>query len=172
LDFRSSIVFGCFLAVGAFFFGLVRAYAPKLILFSIFGTVALDIFCVRLLTACFRRRYSLILNTQGIGPLFPFAQYTLLNSMCTSVACYMAIAIAVTIFVFPETMNHSCLSSTSAQLAQIKALIAMQTTILESKPSQLAPGTPIMTKISGMRQTIIVAQKACKLHYKFFQKSS
>jgi len=32
-------VFGVFLGVGAFFFALVRAYAPKLALFSVFGYV-------------------------------------------------------------------------------------------------------------------------------------
>jgi len=84
--------------------------------------------------------------------------------MCTSVACYMAIATVVTSFVFPETMNHSCLSSTSAQLGLVKSLIAMQTTVLESKPSQLAPGTPLMTKILGLRQGMLGAQKACKFH--------
>ncbi|KIM71841.1 hypothetical protein PILCRDRAFT_93686 [Piloderma croceum F 1598] len=145
LDTRSSIVFGCFLAIGTFFFALVRAYAPKLTLLSIFGTIAVDIFC-------------------GIGPLFPFAQYTLLNSMCTCIACYMGIAIVVTFFVFPETMNHSCLSATSAQLGLIKSLVGMQATVLESKPSQLAPGTPLMTKILGLRQGMLGAQKACKVH--------
>jgi hypothetical protein len=76
----------------------------------------------------------------------------------------MGIAIVVTSFVFPETMNHSCLSSTSAQLDLIKSLIAMQTTVLESKPSQLAPGTPLMTKILGLRQGMLGAQKACEFH--------
>jgi hypothetical protein len=76
----------------------------------------------------------------------------------------MAIATAVTVFVFPETMNHSCLSSTSAQLGQIKALIAMQATVLDSNPSDLAPGTPLTTKILAMRQAIIGGQKACTSH--------
>jgi len=141
LDTRSSAVFGCFLGVGTFIFALMRAYSPKLTLLSIFGTIAIDIFC-------------------GIGPLFPFGQYTILNSMCTSLACYMAIAIVVTCTVFPETMNYSCLSSTSAQLALIKALIAVQDTILESSADDLAPGKPIMDKIRDMRQAIIGGQKA------------
>lgn len=48
LDARSSVVFGCFLAIGTFIFALVRAYAPKLTFLSIFGTIAVDIFCVSL----------------------------------------------------------------------------------------------------------------------------
>ena len=76
----------------------------------------------------------------------------------------MAVAIVVTFIVFPETMNHSCLSSTSAQLGQIKALIAIQSTILESNPDDLAPDAPIRTKVLGMRRAVLIGQKACKLH--------
>lgn len=31
---------------GCFIFALVRAYAPKLTIMSVFGTIAIDIFCV------------------------------------------------------------------------------------------------------------------------------
>jgi hypothetical protein len=44
---RSSIIFGVFLAFGNMIFAIVRAYSPSLFFFSIFGTVATDIFCVR-----------------------------------------------------------------------------------------------------------------------------
>jgi hypothetical protein len=87
--------------------------------------------------------------------------------MATSVACYMAIAIVVTFCVFPETMNYSCLSSTSAQLGQIKALIAMQAKVLDAKPEDLSPGTPLRVKILGMRQAIISGQKACTPIYTY-----
>ncbi|KAJ6565829.1 hypothetical protein DFH09DRAFT_1472533 [Mycena vulgaris] len=40
LDIRATAVYGAFLGVGAFIFGLMRAYAPKLIFMSIFGTIA------------------------------------------------------------------------------------------------------------------------------------
>jgi hypothetical protein len=114
------------------------------------------------------RAVNIHICQQSIGPLFPFAEYTIINGLCTSLACYLAVAVAVTIFVFPETMNHSCLSSTSAQLGQIKALIAIQSTILESNPDDLAPDTPIRTKIMGMRRAVIMGQKACKLHLQIF----
>ena len=45
--YRSSVVYGFFLAIGAIFFALVRAYNPRLQLFSVFGTIVLDVFCVR-----------------------------------------------------------------------------------------------------------------------------
>ena len=40
----STVVFGVFLAFGTFLFALIRAYAPKLTLMSVFGTIAIDIF--------------------------------------------------------------------------------------------------------------------------------
>lgn len=42
----SSIVFGCFLGLACFLFALIRAYAPKLTILSVFATIAADIFCV------------------------------------------------------------------------------------------------------------------------------
>lgn len=42
----SSIVFGCFLGLASFFFALIRAYAPKLTILSVFATIAVDLFCV------------------------------------------------------------------------------------------------------------------------------
>ncbi|KAK7677319.1 hypothetical protein QCA50_019649 [Cerrena zonata] len=46
LDTRSTVVYGVFLGFGVFIFALIRAYAPKLTLMSIFGTIAIDIYCV------------------------------------------------------------------------------------------------------------------------------
>lgn len=69
----------------------------------------------------------------------------------------------MTILVFPETMNHSCLASTAGQLAQIKALLELQDVVLTSEPDDLAPGAPLSQKIMGMRAAIIGGQKACEL---------
>jgi Na+/serine symporter len=33
-------MYGAFLIIGSFIFGLIRAYAPKLLFMSIFGTIA------------------------------------------------------------------------------------------------------------------------------------
>ena len=61
-------------------------------------------------------------------------------------------------------MNHACLSATSAQLGRIKALIVAQAAVLDSSSADLAPGTSLITKISGMRQAVIGGQKACMRH--------
>ncbi|KAF5390378.1 hypothetical protein D9757_005305 [Collybiopsis confluens] len=52
LDVRSSVVYGCFLAVFAFLFGLMRAYAPKLAFTSIFATIGQTMSHSALRTVC------------------------------------------------------------------------------------------------------------------------
>ncbi|OBZ77446.1 Uncharacterized protein C57A7.05 [Grifola frondosa] len=136
LDTRSTIVFGCFFGLAISFFGLIRAYVPKLMIMSVFGTIAVDIFC-------------------SFGPLFPFAQYTILNSLLTSVACYIAIALIFIICVFPETMNHSYLDSTSELIGKFKGLIDMQKDVLASSPQDLSPGSPLVMRIQGARAAVI-----------------
>jgi len=74
----------------------------------------------------------------------------------------MAIALWATIFIFPETMNHSCLTAISDQLGRIKALMVLQDDVLSSAPADLAPGTSLLTRINSARASLIVAQKECK----------
>ncbi|BGP57915.1 hypothetical protein JCM8202v2_005569 [Rhodotorula sphaerocarpa] len=88
LDWRSTVVFGFFLGIGAFVFGLLRAKRPKLLLLSIFGSIVLDV-----MTA--------------YGPLFPVKNYTLATIFLIPTACYIAIALAATVLIFPQTLNHA-----------------------------------------------------------------
>ncbi|GJN93345.1 hypothetical protein Rhopal_006398-T1 [Rhodotorula paludigena] len=88
LQWQSTLVHGCFLAVGLFALGLIRVKAPKLMLLSIFASIVLDIMC-------------------SYGPYFPVAQYTLATTFLIPTACYLAIAIAGTLLIFPETLNYS-----------------------------------------------------------------
>ncbi|KAH9896908.1 hypothetical protein C8Q73DRAFT_642067 [Cubamyces lactineus] len=136
LDTRSTVVFGVFLGFGCFIFALVRAYAPKLTIMSVFGTIAIDIFC-------------------SFGPLFPFSQYTLLNSLLTAVACYIAIALVFITLLFPESLNHSYLSSAVELLDKFKGILAMQEEVLSSDPHDVGPGTPIANKTDMARITMI-----------------
>ncbi|KAL7284167.1 hypothetical protein ACG7TL_001449 [Trametes sanguinea] len=146
LDTRSTVVFGVFLGFGCFLFALIRAYAPKLTIMSVFGTIAMDIFC-------------------SFGPLFPFSQYTLLNSLLTSVACYIAIALIFIIFLFPETLNHSYLASSAELLDKFKGILAMQEEVLSTDPHDSGPGSPLAGKTNlarvGMLQQLqqLMAQK-------------
>ncbi|KAH9919970.1 uncharacterized protein BXZ73DRAFT_104789 [Epithele typhae] len=132
LEASSDAIFGVFLGCGVFMFALMRAYAPKLTFTSVFGMIAMDIFC-------------------SYGPLFPFAQYTLLNSMLTSVACYIAIALVLTVFVFPETLNHSHMDAVANLLEKFKTSITVQDEVLQADPHDVMPGKPLAGKIKGLR---------------------
>jgi hypothetical protein len=105
---------------------------------SIFGTIAIDIFCVRHSNI---HRLFLILP-QTIGPLFPFTQYNILNSLLIPVSMYIAIAVVVTIFVFPRTGNYAFLGTVTLLLGQMKVLLDAQEDLLTSVPGSIAPGSP------------------------------
>lgn len=143
LDTRSSAVFGAFLGVGVFFFALIRAYAPRLIITSVFATIAIDIFC-------------------SYGPLFPFAEYTLMNSLLTSLACYIAIGVVVIIFIFPESLNHAVLTSTSGLLSKVKSLIDMQEDVLNAPISDLVGDGAVLTRVTGARVAIVAGLQGLK----------
>ncbi|EED82525.1 predicted protein [Postia placenta Mad-698-R] len=143
LDTRSSAIFGAFLGVGVFFFALIRAYAPRLIITSVFATIAIDIFC-------------------SYGPLFPFAEYTLMNSLLTSLACYIAIGVVVIIFIFPESLNHAVLTSTSGLLSKVKSLIDMQEDVLNAPISDLVGDGPVLTRVTGTRVAIVAGLQGLK----------
>ncbi|KAJ7666375.1 hypothetical protein B0H17DRAFT_847415, partial [Mycena rosella] len=140
LDVRSTAVYGAFLGVGAFIFGLMRAYAPKLIFMSIFGTIALDVFC-------------------AVGPLFPSKRYTLLNSMVISVGCYMATVVVTTICIFPETMSHAAMDTVAAQLARVAQLIEMQDAVFAARPEDLTRQGPLIIRFKALRARIIAVQQ-------------
>ncbi|KAH9849321.1 hypothetical protein C2E23DRAFT_870653 [Lenzites betulinus] len=136
LDTRSTVVFGVFLGFGCFLFALIRAYAPKLTIMSVFGTIAIDIFC-------------------SFGPLFPFAQYTLLNSILTSVACYIAIALLFIIIIFPESLNHSYLCSAAELVDKFKGILLMQDDVLRTNPQDIVPGSPMAIKTNMARGAVV-----------------
>jgi len=135
---RSSAVFGVFLGFGSLLFAVIRAYYKSLMFMSIFGTIAIDIFCV-----CHSIIHRLFLiPPQTIGPLFPFAQYNILNGLLIPVSIYMAIAIVVTIFVFPRTAHHAFLGTVTLLIRQMKILLDAQEDLLTSVPGSIAPGSP------------------------------
>ncbi|KZT25917.1 hypothetical protein NEOLEDRAFT_1132953 [Neolentinus lepideus HHB14362 ss-1] len=113
LDPRSSAVYGAFLGACTFLFALMRAYVPKLAFTSIFATISIDIFC-------------------SYAPLFPFAEYTLLNSILISSATYTAIACICIILVFPETVAHAYLYEVRTYLEGCRGLVRAQEDVLDA----------------------------------------
>ena len=120
-------------------------------------------------------------SPQSYGPLFPFAQYTLLTSLLISLSCYMAIGVVVIVFVFPETLNHATLTSAITLLEKIEGLVKLQEEVLsvgthldstetEKEPTQealleaFADGAPLLAKLAGARDAMIGAAKGCELN--------
>ncbi|KAI0266396.1 hypothetical protein BC834DRAFT_969435 [Gloeopeniophorella convolvens] len=132
LDPKSSVMFGVFMAIGAFILAFVRAYSPPFMIFTIFGTIALDIFC-------------------AVGPLYPFAQYEILNSVLISSSAYCAMALVCCFFLFPETVNHLYLNVISLILGKVKAMLASQDGILSPQPGDFGPGCPKLKALAGTR---------------------
>ena len=114
---------------------------------SIFGTVAIDTFCVRHPNI----HQLFLIPPQTIGPLFPFTQYNLLNSLLIPVSIYMAIAVVVTIFVFPRTAHHTFMGTVTRLLGQIKLLLDAQEDLLTSAPGSITPGSPKSLQLRATR---------------------
>lgn len=130
-------MFGFFLAFFAFWFSILRAYAPKLTLLSIFGSVILDVFC-------------------SYGPLFPVSRYTLPNSIVISTAAYAAIALVVTILVFPETTNHMCMRQTIKLVDDLKRFMELQNKVLSVSHTELAPESSLLAQVKGMKAATVM----------------
>jgi hypothetical protein len=124
-------MFGVFLAFGNMIFAIVRAYSPSLFFFSIFGTIAIDIFCVRVsLIPIHVQTPLLLLSSQSIGPLYPFANYQILNSVLMAASAYCAMALVCCFVFFPETVNHAYLGLLSTILGKVKAMLMSQESLL------------------------------------------
>jgi Putative ER transporter, 6TM, N-terminal len=122
---------------------------------SIFGTIAIDIFCVRYPSV---QQLFLILP-QTIGPLFPFTQYNILNSLLIPVSIYIAIAVVVTIFVFPRTAHHAFLGAVTLLLGQMKVLLDAQEDLLTSAPGSISPGSPKVLRWRATRVSMFTTHQ-------------
>ncbi|OXM76143.1 hypothetical protein C364_06247 [Cryptococcus neoformans Bt63] len=139
LDPRSSAVYGVFLFFGAYGLGFLRATNPKLTLGCIFGTIIVDLMCT-------------------IGPLFPVAQYTLAKQLLIPAACYIAIALASIIFIFPQTLNHIVLDSLNKTiLTPAISLLTLLEEALETSPSDTEAWGKVAEKGYETREKLVGA---------------
>ncbi|KAN0131986.1 Protein of unknown function (DUF2422) domain containing protein [Lactarius tabidus] len=143
LDAKSSVIFGVFLAFGNMIFAIVRAYSPSLFFFSIFGTVATDIFC-------------------SIGPLYPFANYHILNSLLMAASAYCAMGLVCCFVFYPETVNHAYLGLISVILGKVKAMLMSQESLLSPSPGDFGPGSPKLKALAGDRAVLMTMYKSLK----------
>jgi hypothetical protein len=114
-------------------------------LFAIFGTIILDRESPLSLFVAFRAHQTVMCS---FGPLFPIAQYTLAVSrsfpsnltvltfqktLLTPAACYIAIALASSVLIFPQSLNHIVLTSiTERPVAQCLQLFKLQDRVLKT----------------------------------------
>jgi hypothetical protein len=66
------------------------------------------------------------------------------------VSIYTAIAIVVTICVFPQTAHHAFLGTVALLLRQLKVILDAQEDLLTEAPGSITPGSP---KASQLRAT-------------------
>ncbi|KAJ7259813.1 hypothetical protein C8J57DRAFT_1339211 [Mycena rebaudengoi] len=136
LDARVSAVYGAFFFLGTFAMGALRALAPKLAIFSIFGTIVIDAFCTT-------------------GPLLPSPQYTVAKIFLIPTVYYLAIAIASLVLIFPESLNHVWLTTLEQTFfGPTLSILALQDTTLSTRASDHAAHAAIASKISAARQKL------------------
>lgn len=146
------------------FFALVRAYSPPFFFFTIFGTIALDIYCVSRISTSMDA--ALILSPKAIGPLYPFANYKIINSILIATSSYCAIALLCCFFLFPQTVNHVYLGLVSTILDKVKAMLALQDQMLSPQPGDFTPGCPKLKAMMGIRAAVAGMYQNCS--YPFY----
>ncbi|ORY33700.1 hypothetical protein BCR39DRAFT_592676 [Naematelia encephala] len=133
LDPASSAVFGVFLFIGAYTLGFVRASKPRLTLACVFGTIILDIMC-------------------SYGALFPFAQYTLARQLLLPASCYMAIALASIVLLFPQTMNALLTQGIADKmLTTTRSILRLQDDVLSTSTRDEARWSELAKQGHGLR---------------------
>jgi Putative ER transporter, 6TM, N-terminal len=101
---------------------------------------------------------------QAIGPLYPFANYKILNSLLISSSSYCAIALVCCFVLFPETVNHAYLGLVSTILDKLKAMLASQDGLLSPMPGDFAPGCPKLKGLMGIRVAVLTMYQSRKYH--------
>ncbi|KAI0041578.1 hypothetical protein FA95DRAFT_677065 [Auriscalpium vulgare] len=148
LEWQSTLVFGATLALGNFIFALMRAYSRPLIFASIFGTISLDIFCC-------------------VGPLYPFANYYIVNTLSIPISMYIAISCVVIICVFPETVNHAFMDAVSALLSKIEFMVQGQERVLSAEVEDFVTEHEIVAQLRANRTAMFTIYEGIKLQSKF-----
>nr|KIR45893.1 hypothetical protein I312_04863 [Cryptococcus bacillisporus CA1280] len=96
-----------------------------------------------------------------IGPLFPVAQYTLAKQLLIPAACYIAIALASIIFIFPQTLNHIVLDSLNKTiLTPAISLLNILDEVLETSPSDTEAWGKVSEKGFETRDKLVAAVTA------------
>ncbi len=102
----------------------------------------------------------MITSRQSIGPLYPFPNYKIINSLLLAASSYCAIALLCCFTLFPETVNHVYLGLISTILGKVQTMLSMQDHLLSPRPGDFGPTCSklkllleIRGAVSGMFQT-------------------
>jgi len=79
----------------------------------------------------------------------------------------MAIAIVVTVFVFPQTANHAFLGTVTLLLGQMKVLLDAQEDLLTAVPESITPECPKYLLLTATRASMFNIYQRCA----FFSRS-
>ena len=93
----------------------------------------------------------LIFSPQAIGPLYPFANYKIINSLILAASSYAAIALVCCFFIFPQTVNHVYLGLMSMILDKVKAMLMLQDSLVSPQPGDFGPECPKLKALKGIR---------------------
>ena len=86
----------------------------------------------------------------------------ILRSLLISLSCYTAIAIFLTLFVFPETMNHANLARTVNLLRDINAMFGFQAELLKTCESEGPRSRSILETVEKKRRQLIAGMQQCE----------
>jgi hypothetical protein len=102
----------------------------------------------------------LITSPQSFGPLYPFPNYEILNSLLLAGSSYCAIALFCCFILFPETVNHVYLGIISTILDKVQTMLSVQDHLLSPQPGDFGPTCQklksllqIRAAVAGMFQT-------------------
>ncbi|KAJ7763952.1 hypothetical protein DFH07DRAFT_956227 [Mycena maculata] len=150
LDVRATAVYGGFLIIGALISGLIRAYAPKLLFMSIFGTIGP--FCARVPPSMFTHHL-------GGGPAVPCeAVHPAELDRDLHRALYGHRDNHDDICV-PQTMSHAMMDNLAEQLQRLQTMVERQDDVLAARPEDLTPEAPIIAQLKALRILAITTQQ-------------
>jgi hypothetical protein len=96
----------------------------------------------------------LITSPQSIGPLYPFSNYKIINSLLLASSSYCAIALLCCFIIFPETVNHVYLGIVSTILDKVQTMLSMQDHLLSPQPGDFGPKCSKLKSLLQIRDAV------------------
>jgi hypothetical protein len=131
LDTRITVTFFCMLCLFIYFMARLRIKAPKLALTAIFAWIVTDVFLT-------------------IGPLLPSFQGTIPQVLIKPAAAAIAISLACSMLIFPESTSHMTLFGMHKLVTSMGASLDLTRSFLENYPD-----TSHMASMQGLRAGVL-----------------